>query len=187
MKIIVKFILCIVLLVFIIILENCKKITINNITERDQYGNIIGNVNSEDWKLDNLSSYSSKDRAKMNELLNEFKGYSWLNFEKYKVDCGDTCRLDYMLYPNPLGANELIKDSFSTNCDGYYTYMIWQAVNSKGQRVTSGAGSPFLNFSGETPHSLGGTRGFDKGFTIYYCFSTKDSCLKFGKGNVMVK
>lgn len=163
----------------ICMLLSCKKNDFtfdkNEITETDINGNLIGNVNVNDWKLQPLSSASEFDKKVFNQV-----NIGTVPFD-YKLyhSCDSVYEFKLIVYPNPvINSNCTIRFLFNTNISFKLSYLI--IALRDGTVVMDGGNTDRL-----LPTQYNIPALVKKDYIVYYLFVTDDNCLYFGKGNVI--
>lgn len=161
-----------------------EKFDISTITETDNGGNYIGNIDEDDW---NLYSYNNLTENDKNLILNEFsENYNQhdltIPYEYLKLDCSNNSFFDLRAYPNPVKRNDTIK--FLYNSDFEFLYGLYFTKSKKSNKIIYRAaggnnGSTFLS-----DYMCGEVNNEDH--TFYYVFVTQDSCVFAGKGDVKI-
>ena len=165
-----------IIIVMSISLYGCKKdhFKLADITETDIMGNLVGNVNQNDWKLYNLSQATSFDK----NVFNQIKNSSSYDFLSYKT-CDSSYNFNFVAYPNPMISDCTLKFKLTTNLSFVsYTRII---VGKDGNVIESELNNIAVsNFADYRVNALK-----KRDFIFYYIFVTADSCLYYGKGNVI--
>lgn len=171
------------ILSFITFFYSCKKdkqFSINDITETNSDGEIIGNNNPNDWKLVPINQASNHDKNAMQEYINITKkgDPTLIDFLKYK-SCDAPANFSMIAYPNPLiESNCRLNFKFSTNLTYNKVYTFIYTIENK-----LGGGNYMTVFPNNHSEIMNAIVGRD--FTYYYIFMTADSCAYYGKGNVI--
>lgn len=171
-------------LIFALSCKKEEKITLKTIMQTDENCNLIGNVDNEDWGLYNLSNTSERDDLIINHeagLSNFFMSSEGIDVSDYNSSCSEDFNFNLLLCPNPFNINA---------SDGQINYKLthdlniykaaYVVVNRENQIAVSGG----LNFS-LTSGSF--YPNFGRNFTLYYMVLTTDSCVFYGKGDVMIE
>lgn len=163
-----------------ILLIGCKdaKFDRSDITETDNSGNLIGNVDSKDWTLQPLSKFSKTEKDVFEYFFNT-NHFSWLEGKNIKTDCNLSQPLvNLVAFPNPSKKNSKTYFKLQTNID--YITVLYATTGKKGDVYSSGAGVIF-------PEWLYNQQSADNNdFSLYYILIDKDSCAHFGKGDIIV-
>lgn len=163
-----------IILLLSISLYSCKKYHFNtsNITETDIMGNLVGNKNPNDWKLYKLYQATSFDK----NVFNELNRLSIFNTNLYN-SCDSNYIFDLIAYPNPMINDCNLQFNLSTNINFIKSLQI--IVSKDGKFIESGT-----NYPGYFPdYKINALKKRD--FIFYYIFVTADSCMYYGKGNVI--
>lgn len=158
----------------------CKeaKFSRYDITETDNAGKLIGNVDERDWTLQSLSKFSESEKKVFSYFFNS-KHFSWLEGKSIKIDCNSSePLLSLVAYPNPAKRNGIVYFKLHTNME--YVSVFYATTGKKGDVYLSGGGVIF-------PEWLYNHQSADNNdFSLYYVIIDKDSCAHFGKGDIIV-
>lgn len=164
------------MLLISITLLSCKKyhFKLSEITETDIMGNLAGNVNLNDWKLYNLSQATAFDH----NVFNQIKKSSSYDFLSYKT-CNSSYNFNFVAYPNPMISDCTLKFKLSTNLSfvSYTRIIVGKDGNVIESELNNIAVSNFVDYRVNALKK--------RDFIFYYIFVTADSCLYYGKGNVI--
>lgn len=166
--------------IYILFLVSCSKefhFNSKEITETDINGNLIGNINTNDWKLHKYSDATDFDKAifaKFEQSQSNFK------FSNFNTNCALPDTFNLIAYPNPIiGTNCSLFFKMNTSIGFYIQYGIVILTDKYGNIIRT-SGSPNAAIWEEK------TNAFTKRDFIYYdIFVTTDSCLFYTKGNVI--
>jgi hypothetical protein len=167
---------------------SCKKeekIKLKTITETDENCNFTGNMDNEDWGLHNLSNLSERDELIINHevgLIYSLESNSSINVGDYGASCAEDFIFDFVLCPNPFNINaspdSQINYKLTHNLDIFKAS--FAIVNRQNQLVSNGVRN-FVSGEGSFYPNYGNS------FTYYYMILTTDSCVFYGKGDVLIE
>ncbi|MCB0508948.1 MAG: hypothetical protein KDD21_11680 [Bacteroidetes bacterium] len=168
------------LLIFIPLVISCKKeyhFNVNQITETDINGTLIGNVNINDWKLHKFSDATDFDKT----IFNKFEqSQSNFRFSNFNANCTLPDTFSLLAYPNPIiGSDCSLFFKMNTSSNFYIQYGIVILTDKFGNIIRT-SGSPNSSIWEEKTNVL-----TKRDFIYYDIFVTTDSCLFYTKGNVI--
>ncbi|MBK9634897.1 MAG: hypothetical protein IPO64_10405 [Bacteroidetes bacterium] len=169
-------------LILVVLFSSCKKefhFSKDEITETDASGNLVGNINPNDWLLKPLSEANEFDKNVFSQLL---IGDSTRDVYKlYNTNCVNDYDFSLVAYPNPMpkkGGSGYLNLKMITNLEYSYFYKI--IVDKFGAIIESGAGLAEASFDKIQINPL-----IKRDFILYYIFIDENNCAFFGKGNVI--
>lgn len=171
---------------------------LDEITQRDSVGNLIGTVKTNDWTLKPISQATDFDKhvfGQIYELTEEARNNpntlidSIYNLTNYNLNCNDSYTFSVKAYPNPLvyvyptqpyiipytPLHLEYETNLHVKCS---VFMLFDRYgNSMGDTYTT-TGGTLLTWMGSPPT-------FQRDFILYYLIYTQEGCVFFGHGNVI--
>jgi hypothetical protein len=170
------------ILVLLFSITSCKKefhFNISDITETDVNGNIIGNTNINDWKINSISTANSFDKNVFNnfEQIQKRLLDSSFSFTKYKQSCDIPTEFNFISYPNPMKSDCKLNHKLYTNLDFREAIVIITKKN--GEIIQHSGFVQQQEWYTKVPALV------VRDFIYYAIFISRDSCLYYTKGNVI--
>lgn len=169
-----------IILFTILVTTSCKKefhFKNNEITERDAQGNLVGNINTNDWVLKKVADASDFDRDVFNKVYTDSGSF---NINIYKKSCPLPDTFNIISYPNPMNnSNCFLNHKVTKSVNFNYDYG-YEIIVKKDGTIISTSGVPSLP---EWKSKINALTFRD--FIYYVIFVTPDSCAYFTKGNVI--
>lgn len=171
---------------------------LNEITQRDSVGNLIGTAKPNDWTLMPISQATDFDKHVFSQLYNlteEARNNpntledSIYDLKKYNQNCTDTFTFKMIAYPNPLvyvyptqpyaiPYTPLHLD-FQTNLHVKCSlFTLYDRFGTSLAETYAGTSSTLLPWFGSPP-------SYERDFILYYIIYTQEGCVYFGHGNVI--
>jgi len=183
MKKISKYI--ILILCVSIVFLSCKKknqFNLSEITETDYNGNLVGNINPNDWKLLRINEAIGFDKS----VLDNIESSGTFNISKFNYNCTKPDTFELVAYPNPINKNSIgqCNLNFKLNADAYFynSNAIKIVLVKKNGDIIMSTNVPLLENGTWRVETYSFT---DRDFICYSFFITQDSCLFYTKGNVI--
>jgi hypothetical protein len=163
-----------IILVVSLSLFSCKKdrFKLSDVTETDIMGNLVGNVNQNDWKLYKLSQATDFDM----KVFNQLNTGTPFNVNDYH-SCDSIYNFNLIAYPNPIISNCMLNFKLTTNIE--YVKALQIVVSKDGKLIEKSGVDPGF-FPDYKINAL-----VKRDFIYYAIFVTQDSCLYYTKGNVI--
>jgi hypothetical protein len=173
--------LAILLILFTVFIAACNKydFSIKDITETDENGNLMGNIDGTDWKLLSIDSYTNSDKEIFNRIMNAPENELFFKGRNISQMCTKQFTFAMRAFPNPIMEGKVLK--FKIDTDIEIAYWVGATFDRKKNHYSTTGG---LNFMSEEYVDQAADK---KDFTLYYIVVDKDSCAYFGKGDVIIK
>ncbi len=162
---------------------SCKKekqqFNLDEITETDTSGNIIGNINPSNWTIHSFSDADDFDKSVFNFYETRYQRLSDPNFSfsHFKTSCPAPSTFNLVVYPNPMKTDCWLHFNLSTNL--VFQNSIEIIVKKNGEEIQT---SGFYNY---TTWKSRINALVVRDFIYYGIFITADSCIYYTKGNVI--
>lgn len=198
--------------VVVLLLVSCKSINddlkpidwskyyfnLNEITQRDSVGNLIGSTKLNDWTLMPISQATDFDKhvfSQIYELTEEARnnpntlGDSIYDLRKYNQECTDTFTFKLIAYPNPLvyvyPAQPYIIPFTPIHFKYYTNLNIKYTIFMLFDRFGNSLGDTYTSTGGVLIPGFGSPPSYQRDFILYYIIYTQENCVFFGHGNVI--
>jgi|JI61114BRNA_FD_contig_91_124666_length_1268_multi_3_in_0_out_0_1 hypothetical protein len=170
-----------IVIAFLFIVSCKKEFHFKNtdITVTDINGNITGNINTNDWKLNYFSDASSFDQKVFTDFQNIQQRLldTAFSFSKFKNTCTLPTEFNFISYPNPMQSDCKLHHKLTTDFNFREAIVI---ITKKDGEIIQHSGFVQQNeWFTKVPTLV------VRDFIYYAIFVTQDSCLYYTKGNVI--
>ena len=166
-------------LILVVLFSSCKKefhFSKDEITETDASGNLVGNINPNDWKLKSISDLTDFEKKVLLQIPLNFETSKDTIYKNIK-SCENNFNFGLVVYANPM-KNSVLK--FNLLSDIRYEKLYTLITDKEGNFITGSFGFYPAKISEERISAL-----VKRDFIYHYLFITEDSCGYYGSGNVI--
>lgn len=176
---------------------------LNEITQRDTVGNLIGTAKANDWTLKPISQandielkaiYSSLyvDNGTgefMPGLRDDTAKQNLFKLDRYNKNCTDTFTFKMKAFPNPLvyvyPTQPYIIPFTPLHLEYETNLNVKVSIFSLFDRFGNSLAEQYTVTGGELLTWMSSPPSFQRDFILYYIIYTQDGCVFFGNGNVI--